>query len=245
MPKESIIKNFYNKEYKNLDKHKEDPFLYRKLKKFELNRVDACLKAINTYLRGNHQNIESILEIGFGEGFFLEKLIQTSDSISKIFGLEVAVVRIDRCEERLLSIYPNLNLSLREFDCNYTPWPIPSDEVNLVVAISVLEHLFDPFSFINEAKRVLGPDGLLVIQVPNIAFIHNRIRLVFGRLPVTSSANGWDGGHLHYFTKNSLIKAFKNLGFKHIFTSNSGIFSNVRSIWKSFLAGDLILGFKL
>jgi hypothetical protein len=61
--------------------------------------------------------------------------------------------------------------------------------------------------------RVCKPGGCVVISVPNLAYVMHVGRLLLGRQPLTGIADrdiavwrelGWDGGHLHYFTKSAL-----------------------------------------
>lgn len=50
--------------------------------------------------------------------------------------------------------------------------PIESDAADTVVSLSVLEHLAEPQTLVNEAYRILKPGGQLVIQVPWQWWIH-------------------------------------------------------------------------
>ena len=243
LSKKNHVKKFYNDYYSDASKHHKGVYLYRKLKKFEVNRNKACLRGIKQFLEKKNREIYSILEIGTGEGVFLEMISRELDSIDTFYGFDISSFQLEKARIRLQKKMPNKNLNLIQYDCNVEPWPMETNSIDLIVCIAVLEHLFDPHLFINECYRILKPGCLVVIEVPNIAFIPNRIRLMLGRLPITSRATGWDGGHLHYFTKKSLVQAFISNNFKKGFITISGIFSSIRKIWKSLLGADLILGF--
>jgi SAM-dependent methyltransferase len=77
-------------------------------------------------------------------------------------GLEVA--RVDLEEERL-------------------PWPDAS--VDVVICNQVLEHLKNIWLPMSEMHRVLKPGGHAVLSVPNLASLHNRVLLGFGRQPTS------------------------------------------------------------
>jgi hypothetical protein len=59
---------------------------------------------------------------------------------------------------------------------------------------------------------------------------------------VTSCAEGWDGGHLHYFTAGSLKKLFREAGFQSIKMAYGG---PSRRFWGSLLSVEImIMGIK-
>ncbi len=92
-----------------------------------------------------------ILEIGFGDGSFLDWAKQAGHRVS---GIEVRPEAVEAARAR------GHQVSLR------APEPRP---VDLVVAIDVLEHLDrEAFSsFLETARRVLKPDGVIVARFPN------------------------------------------------------------------------------
>ena len=84
-------------------------------------------------------------------------------------------------------------------------WPFEDGGFDVVLAMMVFEHLFDPFHSFAELSRVLKPNGTAFVNLPNIGSIKCRWDILRGRLPVTSTVDWfelrqWDGGHLHYFT---------------------------------------------
>ncbi len=51
-------------------------------------------------------------------------------------------------------------------------WPIVSESINTVIATETLEHVNQPESFLSEARRVLKPDGWMILTVPFSARWH-------------------------------------------------------------------------
>jgi hypothetical protein len=81
---------------------------------------------------------------------------------------------------------------------------------------------------------------MLIIDVPNVPSFSNRVRVLFGHLPVASRDPGWDGGYLHYFTKRSLDKFLTGQGFSISTRNATGGHTTIRNWWISLLAGELI-----
>jgi len=50
-------------------------------------------------------------------------------------------------------------------------YPIDKEKFDTIVAGEVIEHLNSPFNFLRECKRILKPDGRLIITTPNMTSI--------------------------------------------------------------------------
>lgn len=61
--------------------------------------------------------------------------------------------------------------------------PFPDDKFRCVFALSVLEHLLNPCSFLKEAFRCLEPGGALVVLTPNISTYFTMFQLLIGKMP--------------------------------------------------------------
>ena len=207
-----------------LSRHTEDRF----------ERAMACL-----------ETGQSFLDLGCGDGRLAALAMR---NYSKVNGTDITDKRLEAARNRCISsgrpdqIGQFLAANLNE------PFPFPNASVDAIAAISVLEHVFDVYAFVRECNRILRPNGVLVVEVPNIAYCKHRIRLLLGRLPITSSPHGWaegfgwDGGHLHYFTKNAVTGLLTSEGFRvsKIMESRAP-FARQRSYWASLLAGNFLI----
>jgi 2-polyprenyl-3-methyl-5-hydroxy-6-metoxy-1,4-benzoquinol methylase len=61
--------------------------------------------------------------------------------------------------------------------------PFEDGKADIVSALEVIEHIIDTDDFLEEVRRVLSPDGLMVLSTPNINMLRNRWRVPFGRYP--------------------------------------------------------------
>jgi len=94
---------------------------------------------------------------------------------------------------------------------------------------------------LQETYRILKSGGYFFLEVPNVAFLPNRLRLFFGKTPVTwDRTDARDDNHLHYFTKNDLKKYLEKFWFEVVKITWSGIFARLRERRPSLLCGDLV-----
>lgn len=83
---------------------------------------------------------------------------------------------------RVLREAKKRGLSAVRTDLNWS-LPLPSNSVDVVTALDVLEHLLETRTFISELYRVLVPGGYAVIATPNLASWHNIFALLLGLQP--------------------------------------------------------------
>lgn len=76
--------------------------------------------------------------------------------------------------------------------------PIPNQTADTVLSLSVMEHLREPQTFLNEAHRILKPGGTMVLQVPFMWWVH-------------------EAPHDYFrYTQYGLHYMFKKAGFENI-----------------------------
>jgi 2-polyprenyl-3-methyl-5-hydroxy-6-metoxy-1,4-benzoquinol methylase len=98
-------------------------------------------------------------------------------------------------------------------------FPFEDQQFDVVIAMMIVEHLFDPFHSFRDLARICRKGGSVLVNLPNIAAIRCRLSLLFGRMPVTSSRDWfekreWDGNHLHYFTIADTIRVAELVGLR-------------------------------
>lgn len=221
---------FYDTIYKSdSSARSKTSFLYRKLRRYELNRYElTCRMAPGG---------DSLLDIGCGDG---ELLLLLRNKYRELWGIDISKPRIDRILQRIeTENYSNVHMKLGDVDQRIS---FEDESFDTVTAVAVLEHIFNPYHVMRECRRLLRQDGTLIVMVPNVAYLPNRIKLLFGKLPVTSNGiDGWDGGHLHYFTGASLQELFEDEGFRVVKCTCGGIFAGPRSFWGYLLGGDILV----
>lgn len=95
-------------------------------------------------------------------------------------------------------------------DIERDPLPAADASFDIVIANQVIEHTKELFWIFSEIARVLRPGGLLIVGVPNLASLHNRVLLLFGEQP---SAIETLGPHVRGFTAPALRRFIEVGGF--------------------------------
>jgi SAM-dependent methyltransferase len=94
-----------------------------------------------------------------------------------------------------------IDVSRQNLEAPCFPWE--SNRFDFVVCNQVLEHLKGIFKVQDEMVRVLRPGGYLILSVPNLASLHNRVMLGLGLQP--SSIRVF-GPHVRGFAVGEFIR---------------------------------------
>ena len=89
---------------------------------------------------------------------------------------------------------------VHNLDIERDSFPFPKGAIDVVIANQILEHTKELFWTFHEISRVLCEGGSLIVGVPNLASLHNRLLLMLGRQP-TSLQNA--SAHVRGFTKSA------------------------------------------
>jgi trans-aconitate methyltransferase len=85
--------------------------------------------------------------------------------------------------------------------------------VDGVILADVLEHLVDPWRFLERLRMVLDPAAMVVASIPNIANLWLLDELAAGRFAYTSDGL-LDRTHLRFFTRKSIAGLFDGAGYE-------------------------------
>jgi 2-polyprenyl-3-methyl-5-hydroxy-6-metoxy-1,4-benzoquinol methylase len=228
-------KELYEKQYgeKKICSTNSFPVLRKLLKKFDLHREDLAISLLDEG--------EKMLDVGCGNGSLVFK---AKGKFKEVFGIDISPSRIEEAKSNAIKQFGSLD-GMAFSSCNINEKiDLPDRMFDAATSIAVIEHVFDPYFVLGEIHRVLKPGGIFIAEVPNIAYLRQRIHLLFGKLPVTSSPHnwkeiGWDGGHLHYFTKDKFCELLEDCGFKIVKVSGSGLLAQFRNFYPSLLTGDI------
>ena len=145
-----------------------------------------------------------LLDIGCGEGLFGEA-VKTHFPTCETWGIELVPDAAAKAAGRNDRV---LNMPLEQAD------EIPDAYFDVVTMNDVLEHIAWPMPALEAAKRVLKPDGRLVLSLPNVQFLLNVLDLVLRNDWEYQDSGILDRTHMRFYTTKSAARLLERAGFE-------------------------------
>jgi 2-polyprenyl-3-methyl-5-hydroxy-6-metoxy-1,4-benzoquinol methylase len=144
-----------------------------------------------------------ILDIGCGEGYFLELLSRAG--VKELHG-------VDRSENAMQSLRKHNGIKVFTGELGEAHYR--EDFFDLVTLWDVLEHISDPRHVLAEIRRILKKDGKLYIRVPNAQYLLFK-HFVWGRV-FRRKKCFIPKVHYYNFSPDNLGRMLTEQGFEHI-----------------------------
>jgi 2-polyprenyl-3-methyl-5-hydroxy-6-metoxy-1,4-benzoquinol methylase len=175
----------------------------------------------------------SILDVGCGEGTFLQVAKKNDWTIN---GTELSAYGAK---------YATNLLGVEIFCGELYDAKFPENSFDVITMWHVLEHVTDPKGYLTEIKRILKPDGLLIIAVPNVNDLLMRIAYrIVKRRRIKLFLRGEKEVHLYHFSPKTIKAYLDTTGFECMrlrpdfgIVENSKKLINLISTLPYFLAG--------
>jgi SAM-dependent methyltransferase len=192
-----------------------------------LQREDKAIDSIGTHVRGRDHF--KLLDVGCGDGSFLKKLDERLDTRGDLHGVDFS--------KYCLEAAAALPYTFRQ--CNLEEQiPYEGGGFDVVYSGEVIEHVYNPDHMLEECRRLLKPNGILVLSTPNMHAWYNRMMFVLGTQPLfyevsTKSALIGAGplrrvkrqqapvGHLRLFNRCGLVDLLRNEHFEVVNVSGA------------------------
>lgn len=177
---------------------------YKEIESENIKKMNAAIEYLKTVVPHN----VSIIDIGAGNGLFVELLRKTG--YSDVSAHEIKGSDLSRIDSIASCIY-------QDFD--YTT--IPSDKFEVVTLLDVVEHVIEPQYLIKMCARILKNDGLIYFHTPVVTNTDRFMHFLL-RFPILKKIGTiWQSGrtsifHLENYTPKSLEIILKNSGFSDI-----------------------------
>ncbi|MDJ0795459.1 MAG: class I SAM-dependent methyltransferase [Calothrix sp. MO_167.B12] len=188
--------------------------------------LDPLFELISEY-NINHSKRLKILDLGCGNGSICHQIAQQGH---EVFGIEdsasgvlFASQNFPECRFIQSSIYE-------------LPYSELEGKFDIVISAEVIEHLLYPRELIRAAKKCLKPGGKLIITTPYHGYWKNLTLAILGKTDQHFSPL-WDGGHVKFFSVNTLNQLLEEEGCEDIKFKFAGRFPY---FWKSMLCSSTV-----
>jgi SAM-dependent methyltransferase len=140
-----------------------------------LDEVDRTIVRLLERARREGPAPQALLDVGCWDGAHTERYARLLGCAA--FGVEIFEAQARQAEAR--------GIAVTRLDLEHARFPWADASMDVVVSNQVFEHLKNVWRPMSEVFRVLRPGGWLVLSVPNLASLHNRLLLALGRQPTS------------------------------------------------------------
>lgn len=149
------------------------------------------------------------LDIGCWTGNLGEMLIKQKECIVDGIDENQKVLRAAKKKgyRRVFEINLNFTYKIKREMLN-------NNKYDVIIFADVLEHLINPKMVLEGIGRFLKRDGIIIVSVPNVAFILQRCLLVVGRFNYDPDGGIMDSTHLRFFTKKTVERLAIESGYR-------------------------------
>jgi 2-polyprenyl-3-methyl-5-hydroxy-6-metoxy-1,4-benzoquinol methylase len=170
-----------------------------------------------TYMRllkkvKNRFNYSSVLEIGGGNGFFLDAVLRTG--IKNVCGIEPSIEAIDSSSDQ---VKPKMIKGMLSRNI------VKNLKFDVVTIFHVLDHLPDPLDSLQICREALNPRGTVLIAVHNCESVSARI--------LNSKSPIFDVEHTYLYSKSSLKALLHAAGYEDV---------RVKAYWNTYSLAYLV-----
>lgn len=140
-----------------------------------LAEVERTIAGMLEQVRREDARVGTLLDVGCWDGAATERYARRLGAAAR--GVELFEAQARAAEAR------GIEVARLDLETGCFPWGDGSMDV--VLSNQVFEHLKNVWRPMTEIHRVLRPGGWLVLSVPNLASLHNRVLLALGRQPTS------------------------------------------------------------
>jgi 2-polyprenyl-3-methyl-5-hydroxy-6-metoxy-1,4-benzoquinol methylase len=141
--------------------------------------------------------VTSYLDVGCGDGRYLECMIERGVPAKNVYGVEINPQPVKDA----------INRGLQVRECRIeTATHLPNNYFDLITMFHVIEHVAQPGQVIRRLRDLLRPNGILAIETPNFDSLDARV----------ARKRFWGGYHIprhwHIFIPESMTRLLQDSG---------------------------------
>ncbi|MGE5437067.1 MAG: class I SAM-dependent methyltransferase [Syntrophothermus sp.] len=182
---------------------------------FEKQRTRELFERLSKIekLLGKNKDIR-LLDIGAGEG---RTLLEGANRGWDVTGIDIVDNRRSNAKSE----------KIKFIKAKFLEYELPENYYDIIYIDSVLEHVLKPIDYLEKAKKILRPGGIIYVGVPNEDSLFNSIKYfsykVTGKSEITEKIRPFDSPyHIIGFNKKSLNYSVTKTGLKVKLLENIG-----------------------
>ncbi len=140
------------------------------------------------------------VDVGCATGFFINGIKKHSNW--EVYGTDFGKSAVG---------FARNTLGLNVFEGDLKDAKFPDAYFDYVHVNNVLEHVLDPISLLEESRRIIKPDGIFYLSVPN--GFNDSLDLIDFYTKEKKPARS-KNGHIFFFPAQTLLRMFEQIGFK-------------------------------
>lgn len=179
--------------------------------------VFPCVNA----LLGDLPEGSSVLDLGCGNRSFISLF---RDRGWKLYGTDFSPTGIEIARAN----FPGVEFFLADSSAPTGDILERVGQVDAIITTEVIEHLYDPRSFLRNAYTLMKPDGIIILSTPYHGYLKNLFLAVTGKLDQHFTVL-WDHGHIKFWSRQTLSQVLVESGFTGIRFMGSG---RLPYLWK-------------
>ncbi|MBT9172536.1 MAG: putative S-adenosylmethionine-dependent methyltransferase [Syntrophomonadaceae bacterium] len=206
IPSREELQQYYAGKY-----YQEDKGGYQKIYSDEeirhiLNKIEQKYLLLIQHLQLAGKDKWKLLNVGCGEGWAVNYFLHKG---WHVLGLDYSVYGCQR-QNPDCAVY----LKPGEIEENLELLGKENETFDVIWLDNVLEHVVDPFSLLEQCKRVCVPGGILIVEVPNDFSLLQQYLYTQGQINNPFWVAAPD--HISYFNQEGLTKLCQEAGWHHL-----------------------------
>lgn len=163
-----------------------------------------------------------VLDLGCGNGSLAAALARPG---WEIHGTDTSESGIKLARQA----YPNITFSCLDAQEDTLMSHYGSQSFDAIVCTEVIEHVFAPRELAKNVFRLLRPGGMFVVSTPYHGYVKNLALAATGKMESHFTVL-WDGGHIKFWSRNTLSALLHEAGFQDLEFCGVG---RIPYVWKS------------
>jgi 2-polyprenyl-3-methyl-5-hydroxy-6-metoxy-1,4-benzoquinol methylase len=169
----------------------------------------------------NKDKNRCILDLGCGNGYLVNYLIIEGYNA---YGTDASETGIAIAKKEYADRF-----FLQDLSTGKLPAELQDLKFDTIISTEVIEHLYDPEGFVDFCRKSLTPGGELIISTPYHGYWKNLMLSVFNKWD-SHLGPAWHGGHIKFWSRNTLSQLLNDRGFSVVAFKGCGRFPY---FWKS------------